>query len=296
MKAKFLFVIICICVLSGCANSYKTTVTNSERKSEAELEPHVSDGDLDIDFSQPEHMAWQVCHRGDGVFTSDGDSYQVMIISEKQSDDPHLTPVFLFVCQRDGFLTYEIGKFDQHVISSGNLYVVDVDRDGLDEIVYSGEVSGNGGTISRVYKVMDDLIVLLDENGRWDDILTGNCGYSLGFLEDYRLEIRNDSVGFRVVQDIKDFFTPSFFDERGVPEDEKYQISLKTGNSRTVVENEKDGTVSLKYMQYVGDTGPWNCGYIVTTLQYNHESKKFEAVAAEYVEGIKAYFGWDIID
>lgn len=53
--------------------------------------------------------------------------------------------------------------------------------------------------------------------------------------------------------------------------------------ARAVVEKNTE-TIQIKYMQYLNVHGPTNYGYIVTTLQYDPDTKHMEAVAAEYVE------------
>ena len=54
------------------------------------------------------------------------------------------------------------------VIQNGILSLNDIDGDNIDEIIVHFEISGNGGTITRIYKVENGMIVLLSNLDEFD--------------------------------------------------------------------------------------------------------------------------------
>ncbi|MCI8332184.1 MAG: hypothetical protein HFE78_05110 [Clostridiales bacterium] len=263
-------------------SSSESTNANTE-------EPFLLREYLHTDFPQLGLKNQRIYHMAWGYFMENTGSCAVTVFSEEQPDNEIFNKVFMVVDLNGEFLTFEMGEFNFHVIQNGNLYTADINGDGFDEIIYSGEVSGNGGTISRIYQIKDKQIELMYDLNEWEDIKTSKYGYTYEFLEGCRLEIKNELVGYSVIQDISEYMSPAFFDEKGMPTI-KETIFFRAFDSRTIVEEDKYGKGKLKYMQYID--GETIYGYTITTLQYNNELKKFDVVDAEYIAE-ERYFGWE---
>ncbi|MCI8589091.1 MAG: hypothetical protein HFE77_00005 [Clostridiales bacterium] len=243
---------------------------------------------LHTDFPQLGLKNQRIYHITWGHFKENTGQSSVIIFSEEQTEDVIFNKVFIAVDIEGEFLTYEVDVFDVHVIQSGDLYAADLDDDGFDEIVYSGEISNNGETISRIYKIKDNQIELMEDLDEWEDIHTSRYGYTYEFLGDKKVKIANQDTGDEWIKDISDSFA---FDETGkpVPNGKIYFTSFA---SRVIPDISSDGTVTLRYFQNVRVLGPDFLGYTVTSLKYNQETKMFEVLDTEFFDDVHYMFNW----
>lgn len=116
-------------------------------------------GEADADYTaalQARIAELEVIHTAEGHFFLQNTTADVSVRVGALAEDGRQAEVFLCVTDARTPLLLSLGLFDRHVVSSGSLYAADLDADGVDEIVYSGERAGGGGTVARVYKVAAD--------------------------------------------------------------------------------------------------------------------------------------------
>ena len=290
---NILIIIVVASTLVSCSvNDYEQTKPSepTNNNEQTQVSNTVLNDYLYADFPQLGRKNQRIYQIKWGSIVHTNGLNSVVVFSDCQTSESIRSRVFMAVDSEKGIITYEMGEFENAVIESGDLYAEDIDSDGIDEIIYCGEINNNGATISRVYKVVDNQIILLADIAEWDDIFTNRYGYTYEFLDNCKLEIKNDAVGYSEVQDISDCFRPGFFDDTGKPIEDTISLYFRAYDSRTIVEKDDNGDVILKYMQYLMD-GSFTFGHAVTTLKYNANTNDFDIIDAEYVAG-KNCFGW----
>ena len=270
------------CLLSSCAYGEARETLDASTDTDAQGEH------LRVDLPQLGKSNQTIYHVQWGEFSGQPGRDCAVVLADGQDDDARQTEVYLLVDLDGEFSVYELGMFDKHVVSSGSLYALDLDGDGVDEIVYSGEFTGNGGTVARVYKVANGQIQLMYDASAHDDISVSKYGYTYEFLGGKRLAIKNEAVGYRAEQDISDLLLPEYFNDAGLPISSA-PVYFMTGDARLAVARDEGGNAVLKYMQYAEGDAVFGC--TITTLKYNAETEDFDVICAEYVP--KGYFGWD---
>lgn len=227
----------------------------------------------------------EVIHTAEGHFFSQNAAADVSVRVGALAEDGRQAEAFLCVTDARTPLLLSLGLFDRHVVSSGSLYTADLDADGVDEIVYSGERTGNGGTVACVYRVAADGIRLMfDANDE-----AHAYGYTYTFAKGKKLLICNEQVSYTAEQDLSGVFQADVFDADGLPKGTAI-VDFQTGDARLAV-IDAAGTPALQYMQYVvvGNTASLGC--VLTTLRYNAQTAAFEVTQAQYVSD--GYFSWD---
>ena len=279
---RIVILLVLACLLPSCTCGEAREALDTSANAAAQGEH------LRVDLPQLGKNNQNIYHVQWGEFSGQPGRDCAVVLADGQDDDARQTEVYLLVDLDGKFSVYELGMFDQHVIPSGNLYAADLDDDGVDEIVYSGEFTGNGGTVAHVYKVTNGQIQLMYDASAHDDISVSKYGYTYEFLEGKRLAIKNEAVGYRAEQEISDLFASEYFNEAGLPISSA-PVYFLTGDARLAVARDEDGSAVLKYMQYAEGDAAFGC--TITTLKYNTETKGFDVTGAAYVP--KGYFGWD---
>ena len=245
-------------------------------------------GEADADYTaalQARIAELEVIHTAEGHFFSQNATADISVRVEALAEDGRQAEVFLCVTDARTPLLLSLGLFDRHVVSSGSLYTADLDADGVDEIVYSGECTGNGGTVACVYRVAADGIRLMfDANDE-----AHAYGYTYTFAKGKKLLICNEQVSYTAEQDLSGAFQADVFDADGLPK-ETAIVDFQTGDARLAV-IDAAGAPALQYMQYVVAEGNVHLGCALTTLRYNAQTAAFEVTQAQYVSD--GYFGWD---
>ena len=95
-----------------------------------------------------------------GLLTKQQDLYDVMVYFREGESPTSQVEVFLKAESGNQVFLYELGAWDFAVLSNGSLNVVDLDGDGIDEIIVHLMITVNGGTQTQIFKLIDNQIVL----------------------------------------------------------------------------------------------------------------------------------------
>lgn len=95
-----------------------------------------------------------------GYLTEQQNIYNVMVYFREGESPYSQVEVFLKAESGDQVLLYELGAWDFAVLGNGSLNVVDLDGDGIDEIIVHLMITVNGGTQTQIFKLIDNQIVL----------------------------------------------------------------------------------------------------------------------------------------
>ncbi len=128
-----------------------------------------------------------------GHLTEQQDIYNVMVYFREGESPYSQVEVFLKAESGDQVLLYELGVWDFAVLGNGSLNVVDLDGDGIDEIIVHLMISVNGGTQTQIFKVIDQDLVLwhrLEEDSLPASAFVRNKATSLEpiMLGDYKID------------------------------------------------------------------------------------------------------------
>ena len=272
MKKVAVLLICFICLLGMCSCHRETSSPQSY---------------LSVDFPEIQKYSQTIYYIAWGNFSEQPAFRPAMIFADNRADSRQVE-VFLAVETPTDAIVCSLGLFDENVIPSGSLYTLDVDADGVDEIVYSGECTGNGATISRVYRIANGSLQLMLDANQYAGLDGAAYGYSYAYLAGKKLKVENISVGFSAEQDISAFFGSDYFDSDGIPKVQT-QVFFSGADARLTVGRMSDNELCLKHMQYV--KGDDLFGSIVTTLKYDANERSFYVAEAKYIP--YGYFGWE---
>jgi hypothetical protein len=122
----------------------------------------------------------------------------VHILSDYRYRQPALHDSYLAVEIENGMLYLDL----ENSSYEDDLYLCDVDGDGLDEIVVQQQVDSNGGAgqfVSRVFRVSENTIkeIFASSTG-----ISFETGFTSEYLDGYRLKITNTITGYSATMDI----------------------------------------------------------------------------------------------
>jgi len=170
------------------------------------------------------------------------------------------------------------------------LYVLDVDGDGIDEIVVQQNVGMSGGAgqyLSRIFKVVNDEIreifnsTMLDPSG--DGWSVFDTGFTSEFLNGYKLKISNTITGYSTIIDISKKYIDDFFDENGKGK-RNISISCDSFMEFKPEDVDGDGVFEIACLQYVSLDGHSDgVGYVKSILKSNPQTQKFEVIQTAFI-------------
>lgn len=197
----------------------------------------------------------------------------VFILSDTQYTDVIQSDYYMVAYVGGNYLIQELGTFDNMVVQNGNLYLADMDGDGVDEIIIHFEVSGNGATITRIYKAADNSIVNV---ANLDDF---DIGFVSEFENGYKLKISNEFTGYVQDIDIKQWFSADYFDATGksISQDEIFLRPFSTCNAK---DTDEDGIFELFCSQEVILEG--YIGEALVVLKYDLQTAGFKVIDAVF--------------
>lgn len=237
-------------------------------------EDMVLDEYLHVNLPQLERENQRVYYVNWGKLTESSYEDSVYILSDAQYVDTYQNTIYMIADIEGSKLIQEIGKFDKMVIQNGILSLNDIDGDNIDEIIVHFEISGNGGTITRIYKVENGMIVLLSNLDEFD------TGFVSEYEEGYKLHIFNKYTDYSQVFDISNWFSAEFFDENGMSV-VKEDIFVRPFSSCEVKDSNKDGKYEMHCSQEVSLAG--YIGRAYTVLQYNEVTGNFNVVESNFL-------------
>ena len=218
--------------------------------------------------------------------TVDGKNNQlsVYVLAEYQ-DNSYMHRTFLVVETDNDMLSYDLNTKSLQ----DTLYLVDIDADGLDEIIlhqHLDDFGGAGSYISRIYQVEDGRICEMFNSytstpqDSEDEIF--DTGFSSEFIEGKKLKITNQNTDYQTILDVSERYIDEFFDSAG-----KGPSDLPSGCDSFISfepnDVDEDGVfeiIGTQYMFVFNHAG--GIGYGKTVLKYNAQNSQFEVIKAEF--------------
>ena len=152
-----------------------------------------------VDLPQLGKYGQRLYHTATGKLTPGSTEDTVSVLAEEPLEDAINTQVYLLANQAGKTTTYPLGKWETVILQNGTLSLFDIDKDGADEVFLWQEITGNGGTLTQVYKCVDEALVL------WQDLAEIEVEIQGEFLEGQKLRLFNQPTGFNTVIDLEGF-------------------------------------------------------------------------------------------
>lgn len=231
---------------------------------------------LRVDIPQLQKKNQRLYYVESGQLSKTSYSDSVYIFSSEQYTNNLQSDVYMIADVGRKYIVQDLETSDKMVIQNGMLSLSDIDGDGIDEIIVHFETSGNGGTITRIYKVKDESIVLLANLDTFD------TGFRSEYENGYKMKISNKDTGYVTTLDVSKMFISDAFDEKGkvVTKDD---IFVKPFSSCEVKEENKSSKFDL-YCSQIVTLGGTYIGNAYTTLRYNLKTAQFEIVNSEFIQ------------
>ena len=256
LKRSFLSCVLCLSIVlfSGC--SYAADPSKDVHKET---------------FNQ--HSGERVIyHTQKGKLTHESVEDTVTVFTDDVEKSDIHTDVYIEAQLNEKSLMYALGDWEVHVLQNGDLFLADLNGDGVDEIVLFMEVTGNGGAIAQVFKVEENEIILLHDLNEVDiDLETI-------YQDGYIMLLENASVGFSEGIHIEKEFGPEHFDKNG----------RFTGASQVFLDpihaGFVDSSTNLEYptiscKRYIRLTN--YLGELETTFQYDPETESLVLISMD---------------
>ena len=158
------------------------------------------------------------------------------------------------------------------------LFLGDVDGDGINEIFvhhHTGGVGGFGSWCTWVLKVEnDDILVLFANYNEFD------TGFESQLLDGYQLEVKNSITGYTLVYDVKDKYGEYIDNSTTRPDLSFYLDSFYVFEPKDI---DGDGISEIQCKQYTSYFGHADyMGSACSVLKFNKEAQTFEVIDAWY--------------
>lgn len=270
-----LFSVVLFCVLlCGCT---RTGIIEEQNTSSVITTNSLTSGQQDdkvLSVPQLKNDAMPVYHQQWGKLTSESSSDMVAVVSDNINNSSLETDVYIVAEIDNNFITHNLGKWEYKSFKNGSLSVADLDNDGIDEITLFMEVTGNGGTIAQIFKVINKSITLVYDLNEYD--LNLNTEYKNGYV----MLIENKSVGFSYEVDISQEFAPNFFNKSGKATSNA-EIFVLPINCLAVESTDNVNTKKI-YCEY-GIKLTNYLGYMQTEFQYDAETDFLEIKSIKFI-------------
>lgn len=252
-----------IIFLSACQSNEKTADTTSN---------NISEKYIHVDLPQIQRKNQRLYYVDWGKLTKESISDSVLVFSDEQYENKDKNNVYIVADISGEFIVQNLGITDKMVIQNGMLALTDIDGDDVDEVVIHIEISNNGGTITRIYKVEKEGFQLLSDLDQFD------TGYTSSFENGYKLKITNKYTGFVESVDISNIFSSEFFDINGLAKTNE-SIFVKPFDTCEVKIN-SEGKSELYCSQIVNLSG--YVGKVYTNIKYNTQTSNFEVIKSAF--------------
>lgn len=170
-----------------------------------------------------------------------------------------------------------------------DLYLADLDGDGLDEIIVNRCIAmsgGAGGYISQVFKYHGYGMFRMIFNS--ENTFEYYTGFTSELKDGFKLEISNVFTGYKTLVDYKNAkkYRGVYWDENGkVIRTQNYDYLMYDSFREFYPEDvDRDGIDELVCLQYTSLYGHSDyIGNVKSVLKYNEKYKTFEVVDAEFI-------------
>lgn len=275
-----LYLLIISLLLCSCNNpSYEELPSQNETSANSSFFP--------IDIPQINKFNQQVIYTRYGIFGNEFGKSQVMLVCD-HSDEKNLTVnTYLVVLEKNNqALTFEFGQIEKVAITrdiSDMVILKDIDGDSIDEIIVNFYGTGNGASIAYVLRLRDNSIELLFDLNYERSLLaeTGSFvpTFNCEFLENRKLRIYNDSIGFSEKIDIS-YYAKDFFDEKGVGKSDAKWVNCEYVDLCGVNTNNKNEIFTECFIKL----GTGFVGRIKMTYSYDSDEDTLLLTNAEMIK------------
>ncbi len=259
-KSLYLWIVcLCLLFLGGC-----NRVVSSPNESSGTF----TEGIEDITDEQKSDSHWTIYYKQQGKLTDESTS-DTVFVHTCEGGKNLLAELYLSVQINDRVLTCDLGNWEQMVFKNGTLRLFDLDNDGTDEIILFMEITGNGGSLARVYAVQDNQIVLLCDFDAFD------IDFDTVFLDDFIMLLETKKVGFSQAYNISKEYGAEQFDKNGRLMFES-DIYLWPIDTNSVIFELIDEQLTIRYNRPFKLTN--RLGELQMSFQYDVEQKAFQCV------------------
>ena len=187
MNKKILILLLVLVVFfNGCNNP---NVINKSNKITVNIdETNISKSD--------------VFYFTEGKFSTNSINDSAMIVVDNESK------AHLVIKSNNTIYTLYIKKVEKKPFDTGRLINADVDNDGVDELLFWGEINGNGYTIASIFKLVDgEINLIVDLNQRRD--------ITYSYIDNKKLLIQVNSIEYSETIDLTKVFPSTCFNSDG---------------------------------------------------------------------------------
>lgn len=200
--------------------------------------------------------------------------------------------LYLAVETDDSLYFYDLAESSQYYSGAyfEDLYLADLDGDGLDEIILNRCIAmtgGAGGYISQVFQFQKYTYFseFFSNENNFGEIYTG---FTSELKDGFKLEISNVFTGYKTVIDYKDAtkYHGVYWDKSGkVIRTQNYDYLMYDSFREFYPEDvDGDGIDELVCLQYTSLYGHSDyIGNVKSVLKYNEKYKTFEVIDAEFI-------------
>ncbi len=256
-KNKFLILLVVVSVITmfGC------------QKDETRIKSNKILIDIEDDDLKNQSLYYFV--NGDFTSSSNHDSAAILV-KENSKIQAEAT---LYVKTDENHYTYSLGKVDINPFNTGELKAVDIDSDGIDELVFLAEITGNGATLAKVFDVTDDGIKLIDDLNLREDV-------QFEYAKNKQLLAKNDATDFSVEIDVSKQYANKPVDSDGKFVGNVDILKMPVSSVSVDVAGE-NSTCVISYSK--GIKASSFLGEFTISLQWNESTSAFEICDLNFV-------------
>lgn len=244
IKKIFFWLLIFVVFFNGCNNSTIVNKTNKISVSIAETDIHKAD----------------IYYFVNGNFSKDSVNDSAMIVIDAQSN------AYIVIKSNNSTYTLCMQEVERQPFNTGELMCADIDNDGIDELLFWGEVNGNGYTIAGIFKLVDNEIKqIVDLNQRKD--------ISYNYINNKKLLIDAKKYDFSKTIDISNEFDNADFDYAGLYTGSSDVIELSVDDIDIYTVDDSENNIKI-YFSYGIKINSF-LGRIKISLNYEEESAQY---------------------
>ncbi len=277
MKKLIWIPIFCLLLLWGCANPTKpeTTEATKPQSETSETSPtETLDQQIPTDVLE--------CASIEGFITADNKasntSSQIHLKKYRNDQTDYISYDLCIEVDTGSQVLKKCLESQVSTLPADNLFLGDVDGDGIQEIFVhdnTGGVGGFGLWRTWVLKVDGDDIRILFENYNEFD-----TGFESRFLNGYQMEVKNRLTNYALVFDIKEAHKNYIANAKELPDGNIYLDPFYVFEPTDV---DNDGVSEILCKQYTSYYGHADyTGTACSVLKFNNQTQVFEVINAWY--------------
>lgn len=246
MNAKkiILLLMVFVIIFSGCNQS---TIVNKNNK-------------ISVSISETDINKADIYYFVNGNFSKNSINDSAMIVIDAESK------AHIIVKSNNSTHTLCMQEVERQPFNTGELMCADIDNDGVDELLFWGEVNGNGYTIAGIFKLVDNEIKQIIDLNQREDVY-------YDYINNRKLLIEAKMNDFSKIIDISKEFSDADFDNNGLYTGSSKVMELPIDNIdiHTTNNSENDVKISFSYGIKINSF----LGRIKISLNYDKKSDQY---------------------